>query len=69
MHKGRRSFVHLLSFHLKAGRAGAGSNSGRFLRDRQGDWDEMPEGNRRYVMQRSWKQGLIHHFFSEVKVK
>ena len=40
-----------------------------FLRDRRGDWDEMPEGNRRYVMQRSWKQGLVHHFFSEVKVK
>ena len=40
-----------------------------FLRDRRGDWDEMPEGNRRYVMQRSWKQGRIHHFFSEVKVK
>ena len=30
MHEGRRPFVHLLSFHLKAGRAGAGSNSGRF---------------------------------------
>ena len=40
-----------------------------FLRDCRGDWDEMPEGNRRYVMQRSWKQGLVHHFFSEVKAK
>ena len=40
-----------------------------FLRDRRGDLDEMPERNRRYVMQSSWKQGLVHHFFSEVKAK
>lgn len=35
-----------------------------FLRDRRGDWDEMPEGNRRYVMPGSRKQGLGHHFFT-----
>ena len=35
-----------------------------FLRDRRGDWDEMPEENRRYVMLGSRKSGFGHHFFT-----
>ena len=35
-----------------------------FLRDRRGDWDEMPEGNRRYVMLGSRKPEFVHHFFT-----
>lgn len=42
-----------------------------FLRGRRGDWDEMPEGERRYVMLGSRKPGLGHYFFylSEIKVE
>ena len=35
-----------------------------FLRGRRGDWDEMPEGKRRYVMLGSRKPGFGHHFFT-----
>lgn len=35
-----------------------------FLRGRRGDWDEMPEENRRYVMLGSRKSGFGHHFFT-----
>ncbi len=35
-----------------------------FLRGRRGDWDEMPEGERRYVMLGSRKSGFGHHFFT-----
>lgn len=35
-----------------------------FLRGRRGDWDEMPEGERRYVMLGSRKPELVHQFFT-----
>ena len=35
-----------------------------FLRGRRGDWDEMPEGERRYVMLGSRKPEFVHHFFT-----
>lgn len=35
-----------------------------FLRGRRVDWDEMPEGNRKYVMLGSRKPGFGHHFFT-----
>lgn len=31
-----------------------------FLRGHRGDWDEMPEGERRYVMLGSRKPELVH---------
>ena len=35
-----------------------------FFRGRRGDWDEMPEGERRYVMLGSRKPELVHQFFT-----